>query len=265
MTSLIGQVIGNYRLDTLLGAGGMGQVYRARHVHLDTVAAVTVMHEHVAYDPKFQSSFRDEARNAHRLVHPNIVKIHDFGDQDGRFYLVMELVTDGSLRVLLQGLQKLPLPLALDLVRQAAEGLAFAQSRGMVHRDLKPDNLLLSREGRTERQEYVVKISDFGLSKLASGNSQGDQSCDSGPCPLTVQFVGTIQVPGPGTFAYTFERSDGATARVNRIQFTEAGTQQLTTSWVLGRSFSGWQRLKIVSPTGMATTSEPARFTVTCG
>src|SRR5918996_5651058 len=103
MTSLIGQIIGNYRLDALLGAGGMGQVYRARHEHLNTRAAVKVLHEHVAYDPKFRASFLDEARNAHALVHPNIVKILDFGDQDGGFYLVMELVTDGSLRVLLQG------------------------------------------------------------------------------------------------------------------------------------------------------------------
>ena len=168
MSTLAGQTFGNYRLETIVGTGGMGQVYRARHVHLEAIAAVKVMHPHVAQDRKFRECFRDEARNAHALAHPGIVKVVDFGEQDDHFYLVMEYVPDGSLRALLQQPTRPSLAVAVDLVRQAADGLAFAHAAHMVHRDIKPDNLLIARE-RGDGGRLIVKISDFGLSKLAEG------------------------------------------------------------------------------------------------
>src|SRR6476646_5096507 len=168
--SLSGQTIGNYRIETLLGSGGMGQVYRATHIHLGREAAIKVLHEQYAADPTFQARFQQEARAAAGLSHPNIVEIYDFGQQDGRYFLIMELLTDGSLRSLLQQAganQPLQLPLAVNLLRQAAEGLAYAHGRNMVHRDIKPDNLMLkAAEGSGA---LTVKITDFGLARLSEG------------------------------------------------------------------------------------------------
>ena len=174
MSDLVGQTLGNYRIEALLGSGGMGEVYRGVHLHLNRPAAIKVMHANLAADPTFQARFRQEAQAAAALTHPHIVEVYEFGEQDNRYYLVLELVPDGSLRKLLQRRaagQSWPLALGLELVRQTAEGLAYAQGQGMVHRDIKPDNLLLRRlaESGQQTDEYTLKISDFGLAKLAEG------------------------------------------------------------------------------------------------
>src|SRR5947209_17131569 len=128
-----------------------------------------------AANPQFRKRFLQEAQAAAALKHSNIVDIYEFGDQDGLLYLVMELMTDGSLRTLLyrrtQG-QPWSLSLGLDLVRQAAEGLAAAHALKVVHRDIKPDNLMLNRQSGQgqEREQYILKISDFGLARLAAGS-----------------------------------------------------------------------------------------------
>ncbi len=174
MTDFIGQTIGQYRIEAPVGTGGMGQVFRGVHKLLDRPAAIKVMHAHLASDAQFRARFLQEAKTAAALRHPNIVEIYEFGEQDGLLYLVMELMTDGSVRTLLQrnAGQPLPLPLGLDLVRQVAEGLSAAQPLHMVHRDIKPDNLLLNRlnEPSQGREQYVLKISDFGLARLAEGS-----------------------------------------------------------------------------------------------
>jgi serine/threonine protein kinase/uncharacterized cupredoxin-like copper-binding protein len=172
MSDLIGQTIGNYRIEALIGSGGMAQVYRAVHVMLNRPAAIKVMHANLAADPKFQDRFKQEAKAAAQLSHPNIIAIHDFTEQEqgGLLYLVMEYIEGGSLRTLLQqsgGAAPLALPLGIDLVQQAANGLAFAHSRGMIHRDIKPDNLLLGAAGAGHA--YTVKIADFGLARLVEG------------------------------------------------------------------------------------------------
>jgi serine/threonine protein kinase len=176
VSDLIGQTIGNYRVEALIGAGGMAQVYRAVHVNLNRPAAIKVMHANLAADPKFQERFKQEAKAAAQLSHPNIIAIHDFTKQEegGLLYLVMEYIAAGSVRTLLQqsgGATPLPLPLGVDLVRQAANGLAFAHSRGMIHRDIKPDNLLLGEGGVQAgvSHPYTVKIADFGLARLVEG------------------------------------------------------------------------------------------------
>jgi serine/threonine protein kinase len=178
MTNIIGETIGSYRIDALIGAGGMGVVYSGTHLHLGRPAAIKVMHPHLAFDPGFTARFRQEARAAANLVHPGIVQIYDFGQQDDRLYLVMELLLDGSVRTLLRSHSgagiAIPLELGLDLVSQAAEALGYAHHTGMVHRDIKPDNLLL-RAGNaaattTYQPTYQVKICDFGLARMAEGN-----------------------------------------------------------------------------------------------
>src|SRR6266571_8044457 len=167
----IGQTLGQYRIEAPLGSGGMGQVYRGVHRLLNRPAAIKVMQAHLAANSDFRARFLREAQSAAALKHFNIVEIYDFGEQDGHLYLVMELMTDGSLHTLLRRStgQPLPLSLGLDLVQQAAKGLAAAQALHMVHRDIKPDNLLLNRlsEAGQGGEQYVLKISDFGLARLA--------------------------------------------------------------------------------------------------
>ncbi len=171
---LLGQVIGNCRIEALLGAGGMGQVFRARHVHLDRLQAIKIMHPHMASDPGFQARFRREAQAIAALEHPHIVRIFNFDEQQGRYYIAMEYLPDGSLRTLLdrraRERTKWPLNFGLDLVRQAAEALDFAHARGIVHRDIKPDNILIERHaGPGGRSLYVVKLTDFGLARMVEG------------------------------------------------------------------------------------------------
>jgi serine/threonine protein kinase/Tol biopolymer transport system component len=167
MIDWAGRTIGNYRVESRLGRGGMGQVVRATHLHLNRTVAIKILHEQFADDPGFRARFQQEAQAAAALVHPNIVQVLDFGEQDGLLYLVMELVPDGSLRTLLRQSagQPLPLSIGLDLIRQAAEGLAYAHAHRMVHRDVKPDNLLLTRRD----SGYLLKVTDFGLARLAEG------------------------------------------------------------------------------------------------
>jgi hypothetical protein len=175
MSDLVGEMLGNYRIEALLGSGGMGEVYRATHVRLNRPAAIKILHAHLAADPSFQARFVREAQAAAALRHPNIVEVFDFGEQAGRAYLVMELVPDGSLRTLLRRAAQpgWSLALGLELVRQAAEGLAYAHRQGMVHRDIKPDNLLLQRRGQeAAADQYALKISDFGLAKLTEGGGE---------------------------------------------------------------------------------------------
>ncbi len=174
LSDLIGQTLGQYRIETPIDAGGMGQVYRGVHIYLNRPAAIKVMRAHLIANPSFRERFLQEARSAAALKHQNIVDIYEFGEEDGQLYLVMELVPDGSLRSLLYRRAKQPwsLALGLDLMRQAADGLMAAHTLGVVHRDIKPDNLLLLRVNApdTTSPHYHLKISDFGLARLAEGS-----------------------------------------------------------------------------------------------
>jgi serine/threonine protein kinase len=170
MADLIGQTLGQYRIEAVLGSGGMGMVYRGLHRYLNRRDAIKVMLAHLAENPDFRARFLQEGMTAAALKHPNVVDIYDFAEQQEYLYLVMELMTDGSLSALLRRMngEPLPLQLGIDLARQAAEGLAAAQALQMIHRDIKPDNLLLNRmhtPGRAQ-EHYQLKISDFGLARL---------------------------------------------------------------------------------------------------
>ena len=171
MTEFIGKTIGNYRIEGLLGAGGMGQVFRARHIHLDRPAALKLLHGNLAQDPMFQTRFRQEAQAAAKLRHPHIVEVYDFDEYEGMAYLVMELVTGGSMRGWLRSAAQQTsgsLAQGLELVRQAADALAYAHAMGMVHRDIKPDNLLL-QPGFAGRGP-TTKVADFGLARMTEGS-----------------------------------------------------------------------------------------------
>lgn len=171
MAELIGQTIRNYRIEATLGAGGMGAVFRARHIDLDRPVALKVLHGNLAADTGFQARFRQEARSVAALRHPNIVEVFDFFEHQGQFFLAMEYLDGGSMRTWLRTRNepgsKWNAQTALELLRQAAEALAFAHAQGIVHRDVKPDNMLLAVG--PSPGALTLKLADFGLAHLASG------------------------------------------------------------------------------------------------
>ncbi len=147
-----------YELEELVGTGGMSTVFRARDSQLGRRVAIKILHEHYASDPEYLERFRREARAVARLSHPNIVTVIDRGDDDGRQYIVFEHVDGENLKELVQRTGRLPVRRALELALAVADGLAFAHDQGLVHRDVKPQNVLLSREGD-------VKVTDFGIAR----------------------------------------------------------------------------------------------------
>src|SRR4051794_34554019 len=139
----------------------MAVVYRAHDEELRRTVAVKVLAEHLAEDPQFHERFLREARIAARLAHPNIVAVYDAGEDDGRPFIVMELVEGETLAALLERRRRLHADEVVALGLQAAAGLGHAHAHGLVHRDVKPQNLLLRDDG-------VVKVADFGIAHAAS-------------------------------------------------------------------------------------------------
>lgn len=155
-----GSRIGGYEIVSALGAGGMGEVYRARDARLARDVAIKVLPERLAADPDALARFEREAKAVAALSHPNILGIFDFGSSDGTAFAVMELLEGETLRDRLAS-GALPPRKAVDYAAQVASGLATAHDKGIVHRDLKPENLFLTRDGR-------VKVLDFGLARQAA-------------------------------------------------------------------------------------------------
>jgi serine/threonine protein kinase/Tol biopolymer transport system component len=160
--------LGNYEIKSILGVGGMGEVYRARDSRLNRDVAIKVLRAESAANAELRNRFEREARAVAALNHPNIVAVYDIGVEAGQQYIVSELIEGESLRSLLTGTPVSPRKL-LDIATQVADGLAAAHAAGIVHRDLKPENIMLAKDGR-------VKILDFGLARqslavAASGNS----------------------------------------------------------------------------------------------
>ncbi len=178
MSSLIGQTINNrYRLDSLLGDGGMGTVFRAFDRNLERQVAIKLMHGHFARQPEFRLRLIQEAQTAAKLDHPSIVRIYDFGDSDQGLFIAMEYVDGGSLREHLQRLQGLnkflPFSQSLQIGIQIAEALDYAHRRGVVHRDVKPGNIILKRLSHPDEageQPFRALLTDFGLVKLQEGS-----------------------------------------------------------------------------------------------
>src|SRR5437762_5579302 len=164
--------LGPYEIVAPLGAGGMGEVYRARDTRLGRAVAIKVLPESFSKDPDRLRRFEQEARAASQLNHPNIVTVHDFGTHGGAPYVVQELLEGETLRERLR-IGALPARKAVDYGIQVAQGLAAAHEKGIVHRDLKPENLLLTSDDR-------LKILDFGLAKLRSEERRVGKECRAG-------------------------------------------------------------------------------------
>ncbi|MEX0878666.1 MAG: protein kinase [Thermoanaerobaculia bacterium] len=165
MTIATGARLGAYEVLAPLGAGGMGEVYRARDTRLGREVALKVLPEELSLDRDRLARFEQEARSASALNHPNIVTIHEIGREGDRSFIAMELVDGKTLRELTVS-GPLPIRRMLSIAAQVAEGLAKAHGAGIVHRDLKPENVMVSKDG-------FVKILDFGLAKLVEPESGG--------------------------------------------------------------------------------------------
>src|SRR5512135_1471940 len=162
-----GERLGSYEILGPLGAGGMGEVYRARDTRLSREVAVKVLPAELASDVGRLRRFEKEAQAASALNHPNIVTIYEIGTSDSRSYIAMELVSGKTLRELLFP-GPLPVKRSLQIGVQIAEGLAKAHEAGVVHRDLKPENIMVTKDG-------LVKILDFGVAKLRSAAGESGE------------------------------------------------------------------------------------------
>ncbi|MDO8184979.1 protein kinase [Conexibacter sp. JD483] len=180
----IGTVVAGCRIISVIGRGGMGVVYLAQHEALERRVALKLLSPELAQDPEFRERFQSEARIAASLDHPNVVPIHDAGESDGELYIVMRWVDGLDLRALLrENGGTLPVESAVALLTQVADALDAAHARGLVHRDVKPANVLV-----TASREHAY-LSDFGLTKLVSASSSG--------LTRTGQWIGTIDYVAP--------------------------------------------------------------------
>ena len=170
MDDLTGQTVGQYRLVQKLGEGGMAEVYKAYQPRLDRYVAIKFIRPELAVDSHFRARFEHEARAIARLSHGNIVHIYDFGDEDKRYFLVMEFVEGQTLKDYLQKLHKIDqwvtIGRAVEITVQVAAALGYAHNQGIVHRDVKPDNVLLASNGRPV-------LNDFGIARMIEQEGQG--------------------------------------------------------------------------------------------
>ena len=219
-----GTRLGPYEVLSPLGAGGMGEVYRARDTRLGRDVAIKVLPGAIAATPERLTRFEREARAASALSHPNIVTIYEFGSSDSVSFIAMELVEGESLReALLDG--ALPVRRLLQIAVQVAAGLAKAHASGIVHRDLKPENVMVTEDGH-------VKILDFGLAKL----TQPDSSNSGGPDAVSVATqegvpLGTVNYMSP-------EQATGASVdyRSDQFSFGSILYEMATGRWAFRRA-----------------------------
>ena len=157
--SVVGEVIvERYELEELVGTGGMSSVYKARDRLLERPVALKILHEQYTLDPEYVERFRREARAVAQLAHPNIVTVIDRGEQDGRQFIVFEYIDGENLKQVVNREGALPIREAVELTIQIARALGFAHERGIVHRDVKPQNVILGDDGR-------AKVTDFGIAR----------------------------------------------------------------------------------------------------
>ncbi len=160
-----GKIINNrYEIVSRVGAGGMSDVYKAKDHKLNRNVAIKVLKKEFSTDTNFVSKFKTEAQSAARLIHPNIVNVYDVGEEDGLHYIVMELIEGITLKQYIQKKGQLSVRETISIAIQIANGIECAHNNQLVHRDIKPQNIMISREGK-------VKVTDFGIARAASSNT----------------------------------------------------------------------------------------------
>jgi eukaryotic-like serine/threonine-protein kinase len=175
---------GRYRIMRKLGAGGMANVYLAEDQELGRRVAIKILNDRHANDDQFVERFRREAKNAAGLSHPNIVSIYDRGEAEGTYYIAMEYLDGRSLKELILSRGPAPIPIAIDYARQILGALRFAHRNGIVHRDIKPHNVLVDAEGR-------LKVTDFGIARAGAS-----QMTEAGSIIGTAQYLSPEQAKG---------------------------------------------------------------------
>jgi serine/threonine-protein kinase len=211
----------------LIGAGGMGAVYKARQSGLDRVVALKILPEEFGHDPKFALRFTREARTLAKLTHPNIVSVYEFGKVEDTYYFLMEYVDGSTLRDVVRARQLAPQH-ALTIVPHLCDALQYAHDKGVIHRDIKPENILLAVDGS-------VKIADFGLSRILGNESQQDDLTG------THQVMGTLRYMAPEQF----EGSRGVDHRADIYSLGVVFYEMLTGELPLGRFAAPSQKVAI--------------------
>ncbi len=173
-----------YRLERKLGSGGMADVWLAEDQELGRHVAVKILHERYANDEQFVERFRREATHAAGLSHPNIVSIYDRGVAAGSYYIVMEYIEGRTLKELIVTRGPCPVPVAISYTRQILAALRYAHKNGIIHRDIKPHNVLVDREGR-------VKVADFGIARAGAS-----EMTEAGSIVGTAQYLSPEQARG---------------------------------------------------------------------
>src|SRR5207253_10924959 len=175
---------GRYRILRKLGTGGMANVYLAEDEVLGRRVAIKILNDRHAGDDQFVERFRREAKNAARLSHPNIVSIYDRGEAEGTYYIAMEYLEGRTLKELIVTKGPTPIPVAIDYTRQMLGALGFAHKNGIVHRDIKPHNVVVAPDGR-------LKVTDFGIAR-----SGASQMTEAGSIIGTAQYLSPEQARG---------------------------------------------------------------------
>ena len=183
----VGSLLAGYRCEEEIGRGGMAVVYRARDDHLDRRVALKVLAPDLARDHVFRARFIQESRIAAATEHPNIIPVFNAGETDGVLYIAMRYIPDGDVRALIDRVGPLPAARACALIAQAASALDAAHARGLVHRDVKPTNMLLEVSSRSSLPDHLY-LSDFGLAKPSSA---------AAGLTMTGQFFGTVDYVAP--------------------------------------------------------------------
>ena len=190
MALSVGEKLGPYEVLSRIGAGGMGEVYKARDTRLDRTVAIKVLPEHIAKREDLRARFEREARAVASLNHPHICTLHDIGIQDGAGYMVMEYLEGETLAARIEK-GALPLDQALELATQIADALDRAHRAGVTHRDVKPQNIMLTRDG--------VKVLDFGLAKSMPKPGPAEDTLTTALTPEGT-VLGTPQYMAPEQF-----------------------------------------------------------------
>jgi serine/threonine protein kinase len=186
-----GTKLGNYLIERELGRGGMGIVYKAHEESLQRVVALKILSPTLVRDPAYAQRFLREARAGARLHHPNIVPVHAVGEIDGHHYISMAYVKGAPLSAAMRQKGQLPVNKAIDIARQIADALSAAHAQGIVHRDIKPDNIMLDQAGR-------IQVMDFGLARVLSARTQltGDHSILGTPSYMSPEQCNGSAVDG---------------------------------------------------------------------